>query len=234
MTYNNSLHSSAPVSVRISAPAKTKSVRFGAVEDGTRTESGADSVSMDTPRFASKHSPGPTPLKLTDEMETPGTVYPAKLENHRSGHHARIRLQYVYPVSKSMNIQTEPTTVNGVPHLPGQSDKPSDYPAQNPKSTDGLPLLEHVRSAYSPESSGAVSAGKEALTLGRKSTMDHLGGGRSANIPRAEKNPGSPVRDRPIVGMVAAHWSSEETTRTSPELWDGKGIPNSTKKYNEV
>lgn len=37
--------------------------------------------------------------------------------------------------------------------------------------------------------------------------------------------------DRPILGMVAAHWNDKQST--SPKWWDGKGIPNSTNKYKE-
>lgn len=37
--------------------------------------------------------------------------------------------------------------------------------------------------------------------------------------------------DRPIIGMVAAHWNDKQST--SPKWWDGKGIPNSTNKYKE-
>lgn len=40
--------------------------------------------------------------------------------------------------------------------------------------------------------------------------------------------------DRPILGMVAAHWNEDETSRISPKWWDGNGIPNSTNKYKEV
>ncbi|XBI84443.1 hypothetical protein VPH35_092751 [Triticum aestivum] len=40
--------------------------------------------------------------------------------------------------------------------------------------------------------------------------------------------------DRPIIGMVAAHWKSEEPDNFTPKWWDGKGIPNSTNKYKEV
>ena len=39
--------------------------------------------------------------------------------------------------------------------------------------------------------------------------------------------------DRPIIGMVAAHWKSEEPDNFTPKWWDGKGIPNSTNKYKE-
>uniref|UniRef100_A0A453LXV9 Uncharacterized protein n=1 Tax=Aegilops tauschii subsp. strangulata TaxID=200361 RepID=A0A453LXV9_AEGTS len=39
--------------------------------------------------------------------------------------------------------------------------------------------------------------------------------------------------DRPIIGMVAAHWKSEEPDNFTPKWWDGNGIPNSTNKYKE-
>ncbi|KAL8478066.1 hypothetical protein ACS0TY_030094 [Phlomoides rotata] len=44
--------------------------------------------------------------------------------------------------------------------------------------------------------------------------------------------------DRPILGMVAAHWNDvddDETSHISPKCkwWDGNGIPNSTNKYKE-
>ncbi|CAH8355590.1 unnamed protein product [Eruca vesicaria subsp. sativa] len=40
-------------------------------------------------------------------------------------------------------------------------------------------------------------------------------------------------RDRPIIGMVAAHWNEKEKSQISPKWWDGNGIPNSTNKYKE-
>ncbi|CAA0808423.1 Unknown protein [Striga hermonthica] len=45
------------------------------------------------------------------------------------------------------------------------------------------------------------------------------------------KTPG----DRPILGMMAAHWNENEneTSQDSPKWWDGNGIPNSTNKYKE-
>uniref|UniRef100_A0ACD5WFC1 Uncharacterized protein n=1 Tax=Avena sativa TaxID=4498 RepID=A0ACD5WFC1_AVESA len=39
--------------------------------------------------------------------------------------------------------------------------------------------------------------------------------------------------DRPIIGIVAAHWKSEEPQNSTPQWWDGNGIPNSTNKYKE-
>jgi hypothetical protein len=40
--------------------------------------------------------------------------------------------------------------------------------------------------------------------------------------------------DRPIIGMVAAHWNNEEPENFTPQWRDGNGIPNSTNKYKEV
>ncbi|XP_022985308.1 protein JASON-like isoform X3 [Cucurbita maxima] len=44
---------------------------------------------------------------------------------------------------------------------------------------------------------------------------------------------GRSAGDRPIIGMVAAHWSEDEPVQISPKEWDGNGIPNSTNKYKE-
>ncbi|KAG6536734.1 hypothetical protein ZIOFF_001801 [Zingiber officinale] len=48
--------------------------------------------------FSSKVSPFATPFRVTDEMETPATIYPSNLEHIRTGKGPRIRNQYVYPV----------------------------------------------------------------------------------------------------------------------------------------
>ncbi|CAL4944674.1 unnamed protein product [Urochloa decumbens] len=39
--------------------------------------------------------------------------------------------------------------------------------------------------------------------------------------------------DRPIIGMVAAHWKDQEPANLTPKWFDGNGIPNSTNKYKE-
>lgn len=46
----------------------------------------------------SKPSPNPTPLKLTDDMQTPGTVFPSY------GNNPRIRVQYVYSGMNNKNF----------------------------------------------------------------------------------------------------------------------------------
>jgi hypothetical protein len=49
-----------------------------------------------------------------------------------------------------------------------------------------------------------------------------------------ERSAKSKDEDRPIIGMVAAHWKDEEPEKLTPKWWDGNGIPNSTNKYKEV
>ncbi|CAD6214845.1 unnamed protein product [Miscanthus lutarioriparius] len=39
--------------------------------------------------------------------------------------------------------------------------------------------------------------------------------------------------DRPIIGMVAAHWKDKDPENFTSKWWDGNGIPNSTNKYKE-
>uniref|UniRef100_A0A0D9VZP3 Protein JASON n=1 Tax=Leersia perrieri TaxID=77586 RepID=A0A0D9VZP3_9ORYZ len=43
----------------------------------------------------------------------------------------------------------------------------------------------------------------------------------------------SSEEDRPIIGLVAAHWSDKEPDNFTSKWWDGNGIPNSTNKYKE-
>ncbi|KAK8491354.1 hypothetical protein V6N11_014433 [Hibiscus sabdariffa] len=45
--------------------------------------------------------------------------------------------------------------------------------------------------------------------------------------------PGKTLVDRPIIGMIVAHWNEDESSSISPKSWDGNRIPNSTNKYNE-
>jgi hypothetical protein len=46
------------------------------------------------------NSPYPTPITLTEEMQTPATVYSSYQETSLAGKRARIRAQYVYPALK--------------------------------------------------------------------------------------------------------------------------------------
>lgn len=80
---------------------KNKSVRFESDNDLASYGSSSDDSDMNKTKSpnnqsAYKPSPYPTPLKLFDQMQTPGTVYPASLEELRNGK-AQVRSQFVYP-----------------------------------------------------------------------------------------------------------------------------------------
>ncbi|KAG8364514.1 hypothetical protein BUALT_Bualt18G0005100 [Buddleja alternifolia] len=95
-----------PTVFATSVHCKNKSVRFDCESDTPTISSkgsSSGSSSQDSERSASsgsftlsKPSPYPTPLKLTDEMQTPGTVFPSYMKNMADGTTARIRSQYVY------------------------------------------------------------------------------------------------------------------------------------------
>ncbi|CAJ1971309.1 unnamed protein product [Sphenostylis stenocarpa] len=82
---------------------KSKFVRFESETDLVSYGSTSDDWHMKENKSpnnqsAYKQSPYPTPLKLFDEMQTPGTVYPTPLEELRSGK-AHVRSQFVYPTN---------------------------------------------------------------------------------------------------------------------------------------
>uniref|UniRef100_M0ZK43 Uncharacterized protein n=1 Tax=Solanum tuberosum TaxID=4113 RepID=M0ZK43_SOLTU len=91
-----------------SAQYMNKTVRFDCESDLSAVSSKSTSFALDSENSkqaefsgnysALKHSPYPTPLKLSDEMQTPGTVFPTYMDNIANGKAARIRSQYVYPV----------------------------------------------------------------------------------------------------------------------------------------
>ncbi|KAJ8527880.1 hypothetical protein K7X08_015331 [Anisodus acutangulus] len=178
---------------------------------------------------ASKYSPYPTPLKLTDEMQTPGTVFPAYFDRMGIAKNARIRSQYVYPVLNP---------VDNASQLKELSDEDS-YSTQDSNST--LLFSHTTDSDQRPEEANLISelgmsAFRETATnkeskppsFSQVQNKQRLGTVYGENVHYG-RTPG----DRPIIGLVAAHWNDDETSRISPKWWDGNGIPNSTNKYKE-
>ncbi|CAN1850854.1 Protein JASON [Linum perenne] len=126
----------------------------------------------------SKLSTRPTPLKLSDEMQTPGTIFPVNVDEH-----GKVRSQYVCSVLHPVEYASQWQELNDEDH---------------PENTEPSLNLE-----------------ADVLT---KIDEHHIG-----------RTPG----DRPIIGMVAAHWNVDEPNEARPKWWDGNGIPNSTTKYKE-
>ncbi|KAL3849102.1 hypothetical protein ACJIZ3_010984 [Penstemon smallii] len=223
----------SPVVFDPSVQSKKKSVRFDSKSGGSSFSSkGSSSESSrqhskqyGTPGSGSvsKPSPYPTPLKLTDEMQTPGTVFPAYMSNMADGKTTRIRSQYVYPVEKPTHMKELKVEISNPDQL-----------------TESLILNDEASTPISDSAMKDLSVGKEmkyeaSLSSWLKPTSakqdgnnEQFGSDSGENL-HCGKTPG----DRPILGMVAAHWKDDETSHLSPTMWDGNGIPNSTNKYKE-
>lgn len=229
---NQAERAATSVSPWISATdqGKNKSVRFECDFDlssskGSSSENCSQSLGKsESPgnQSISKPFPYPTPLKLSDEMQTPGTVFPANVENYPNGK-TRIRSQYVYsvlnPVESASQWKALKEDDPNSHKLSGELRESVDDPDNvSPKSKEGVK---------------ETSFGKELKVEASLSSWlkpQTSNQGDHSSRPRVSRSP----EDRPIIGMVAAHWNEDEPSRISPKWWDGNGIPNSTNKYKEV
>lgn len=219
------------VSSRLPNKQGNKSVRFVCESDEaffpSRSCSPENNSTQDLSKLelqddfsVSKCLPYPTPLKLTNDMQTPGTVFPATVENMANGKTVRIRSQYVSSVLNPVatfsqwKVLKEEDSNNS-----GQlSNHVRDSLEQTPKLEDG------VRETFD-EKESKVHTSLSSWLKPPSSIQD----GNKQMLGFGRRTPG----DRPILGTVAAHWNEEEPSRISPKWWDGNGIPNSTNKYKE-
>ncbi|XXG74534.1 hypothetical protein AAC387_Pa07g3232 [Persea americana] len=198
-----------------------------------------DSLSKDVGEgqlFGPKHSPYPTLVKLTDEMQSPGSVHPTKLENFAGGRNARIRSQYVYPVlnpvenSSQWNALKKEFDTHQVDH-PGESfDQCRKACCESTKTPmksfkDNADGIEQNRNSPMPVVE-SLSDWLKPVTSNDIKNRRTISNGKSYSGKSTDD-------DRPIVGSVAAHWNDDEPSHIPPKQWDGNGIPNSTTKYKE-
>ncbi|XP_055801419.1 protein JASON-like [Solanum dulcamara] len=178
---------------------------------------------------ASKYSPYPTPLKLTDEMQTPGTVFPAYLDRMGIAKTARIRSQYVYPV---LNPVDDASQLKELSDEDSYSTQDSNSRLLSSHTTDSDQRPEEATRISELEMSGfgesAANKDSKPPSINQVQSRQHFG-----PVYGEKVHYGRTPRDRPIIGLVAAHWNDDETSRLSPKWWDGNGIPNSTNKYKE-
>lgn len=223
-----------------SVPYKNKSVRFDCdPEMSLSSKSYSSEMSSQNSKQSEpagnastgKSSPYPTPLKLTDEMQTPGTVfsgYPDGTGQART----RIRSQYVYPFLNPVETASQ---FKGFKDEDSNSNTQNNENRESPKDTDGAsPVLEAGKGEDSVGQDLKLEASLSPWLRAPSSNVDgkdeHIGPNVAANF-KYRRTPS----DRPILGMVAAHWNDDdEASRISPKWWDGNGIPNSTNKYKEV
>ncbi|XP_010469791.1 PREDICTED: protein JASON-like isoform X2 [Camelina sativa] len=163
--------------------SKTKSARSECEFDQSYSSSSSKNSTSRKPEMAAKTnipatSPNPTALKLSDEIQTPRTIFP---DNIGSAVRGRQRFQ-----DKTENESPTSTICEG--KLEESTDE--KYPI--------------VETSWVKQGS---DKNMEALSITHG--------------------------DRPIIGMVAAHWNEKEQSLISPKWWDGNGIPNSTNKYKE-
>ncbi|KAG7645338.1 hypothetical protein ISN45_At01g006050 [Arabidopsis thaliana x Arabidopsis arenosa] len=202
---------------------KNKSVRFECDLDQSNSSNSSENGSSRKPEMGGKicftvSSPNPTPLKLSDEMQTPGTIYPANMESGGRGR-PRIRSQFVHSVSNIM-------------------ENASLYKVYK-DSHEGLDYEEQIEAETpSSETYGekVEESSDEKLSKFEASFSPWLNQINENIAALNERTPGVGVitpGDRPIIGLVAAQWIENEQTEISPKMWDGNGIPNSTTKYKE-
>ncbi|KAK8487965.1 hypothetical protein V6N13_079979 [Hibiscus sabdariffa] len=208
-----------------SAHGRSKSVRFECEGDASSSKYGdqnTNKLELLSSQSASKPSPNTTPLKLSDEMQTPGTVFP-------SNGKIRIRSGDVHSVSNPVENATllngkkeEAFSSNGI--LGELKESPKRLEEATPKVEVGVKRTSLTKES---EEQGSLSSWFKPKQY---TIDDHI---RNLQATSTKIPPGKTLVDRPIIGMVAAHWNEDEPSRNSPKWWDGNGIPNSTNKYNE-
>lgn len=174
---------------------------------------------------AIKPSPHPTPLKLSDDMQTPGTVFPANIKHIQQGK-TSIRSQYVCAVPNpipDVSQRKDPKEENS------QHDQLSGESSENPTQSASATFLTNLTIVLTDEKDLNFEA---SLSTWLKPPIDN--GKKFQPALNKETRFGRTHGDRPIIGLVATHWNEEEQSHITPKWWDGKGIPNSTSKYKEV
>ncbi|KAE9598442.1 hypothetical protein Lal_00031394 [Lupinus albus] len=148
---------------------------------------------------AYKPSLYPSPLKLSDDRKTPGTV-----KN----------------VSRSKIIEEEHFNPEQHSQELGELVEPSQNSTSTPEK--GLKKIPYDNEPGVQESLSSWLKPAAVILEERNKRMEN------ANCQSRKT-----FVDRPIIGIVAAHWGEHEDSHVPPKWWDGNGIPNSTNKYKE-
>ncbi|KAL9244293.1 hypothetical protein vseg_018086 [Gypsophila vaccaria] len=181
------------------------------------------------PRSMLKASPYPTPRRITDDMQTPGTVYATNMKSLTVGN-GRIRSQYVYTVLNpidSLHQLDDFCEEHSETHLTSYHEKEN---LLQPQETTPLPAKGSVGISVNGDTLGDASLSswlKPPLASG-----DYDRHNQEATIMRNPNVRDTP-EDRPSVDLIAAHWNEQLKTPHIPPKWlVDNGIPNST-KYKE-
>ncbi|KAL0327927.1 UNVERIFIED_CONTAM: protein JASON [Sesamum calycinum] len=234
-THSSAISSVSPEDVATNVPCRNKSVRFECESDSPASSSASSSQHPKQSGSAGKYSvakvsPYPTPLRLTDEMETPGTVFPAYLNDMAGRKCTRIRSQYVHSFLEPVEYPSEwkeSKDENSDPnHLRGPLE-PNDEAALKSTPVPSM-LMEDLSLVKDKKDEVSSSSWLKPHSSNHDSDNEQFGPTSGKNV-----HCGTTPGDRPILGLVAAHWNDDETSRISPKWWDGNGIPNSTNKIRK-
>lgn len=235
-THWPAISSVSPGAFATTIQCTNKSVRFECQSDRSTFSSENSSQHLKQSGLAgnssvSKPSPYPTPLKLTDEMQTPGTVFPAYVNNIAGRKSTKIRSQYLYSVLNPIEYHSQWEELK-------EEKSDSDHLRESLKPNDEATLISTPISGTSTEDLSVGNDRKDELSLSAwvKPHSANQEGNNEQFSSTSDENVhcGGTPGDRPILGMVAAQWNDEETACISPKWWGGNGIPNSTNKYKEA
>ncbi|KAE8730485.1 Aspartyl/glutamyl-tRNA(Asn/Gln) amidotransferase subunit B [Hibiscus syriacus] len=210
---------------------RNKSVRFECESDASSSKSeNPEKLELLGYLSASKYSPNPTPLKLSDEMQTPGTVFPSNMKTLANGK-TRIRSEYVHSVfnpvgnASLLNAMKEEEPFSSKEMFDELKESPQRIESAIPRLEVGVKQSSLVKDSEVEEGLSSWLKPKHNAVVDPNKNL-HV---TFSKTPHISKTPG----DRPIIGLVAAHWKEDESSRISPKWWDGNGNPNSTTKYKE-
>ncbi|XP_038995788.1 protein JASON-like [Hibiscus syriacus] len=204
------------------AHGRNKSVRFECESDASSKygDQNTNKLELRSSQSASKPSPNTTPLKLSDEMQTPGTVFPANGK-------IRIRSEDVHSVLNPVENAARLNAKKEETFSSKEVFKELKESPERPEEATPKVGVKQTSLMKESEEEGSLSSWFKP----KQYTIDeHI---RNLQATSGKIPPGKTLVDRPIIGMVAAHWNEDEPSRISPKWWDGNGIPNSTNKYKE-
>ncbi|XP_051198459.1 protein JASON isoform X3 [Lolium perenne] len=185
-------------------------------------------------RFSgSNGSPCPTPLVLSDDMQTPGTIYTSHTGSSMSRKRVRTRKQFVYPVLRPIENRLhlmEPTE-DSLPMLP------SNTPTQVNLRAD------YIKKPHKTSSNSVAKVGfskSPPICFPNENALCQEKETHSPEELKCQISSPKSNSDEKHAALSLAHWlkppSPEDVENPTPELckaWDGNCIPNTTTKYKE-
>ncbi|WOL15366.1 protein JASON-like isoform X1 [Canna indica] len=249
----------SPLSVNLSRSGAFEGIQDQSSIERMDNDAPVSSSQPKIQSFSSECSPFPTPLGVTADMETPATFCHANLEHFRTGKNTRIPTQYVYPVHNPVENQwkvlnedsSEPVQLYDIfdqqtNHSPHAREKMQDVSRTSEPENSELSGTSKLTSSSNKRrqqdevvyTDKSTNTKDEKLASPKTSLSEWLKppiykDGLSNEIFEKPHSAKSADVDRPILGMVAAHWKDEDPESRSSKRWDGNGIPNSTNKYKE-